>query len=164
MECKIYKLTAGDLIYIGSTKQKKLSKRFSNHKEHANDCKYTSHILFKSGIEVKINLIETCIEDDRYDRERYWIENTNCVNKVIPGREMKEWYQDNKENIKQYKKNNKEKILEYNKQYYQDNREQTLEKKKQKHECECGGRYISAHKLTHLKTQKHQNFIKSNTR
>ena len=50
-------------------------------------------------------------------KERYWIENIECVNMVIPFRTIKEWSHDNKETIhknsKEYRENNKQKIQEY---------------------------------------------------
>ena len=57
------------------------------------------------------------------------------INKCIAGRTLKQWYQDNRDEIakqrKQHYQDNREKILEYKKQHYQDNLEKILEKHKQ---------------------------------
>ena len=71
-------------------------------------------------------------------RERFHIETFKSkLNKYIPTRTHKEYYEDNKDNIKknkkQYHQDNREKILEYKKQYHQDNREKILEYQKQYH-------------------------------
>jgi hypothetical protein len=74
-------------------------------------------------------------KDQLHRRERHYIETIQCVNKHIPCRTNKEFYQDNKEVIlehqKEYKLANREHISEYKKQYYQDNREHISNKKKQ---------------------------------
>jgi hypothetical protein len=125
---KIYKIidnTNGN-VYIGKTKQKYLSSRLSVHRSGAKNCRScSSYEIIKNG-DYKIELIEET-EDD--SRERYWVENTVCVNKNIPGRTGKEWgkeyYKVNKEEIKKYKKvyrkDNKEKIklFKHNKHKYQ---------------------------------------------
>jgi hypothetical protein len=97
MKYKIYKLidnTNGN-IYIGITKQK-LYQRFSGHKS---DPSCVSRKIIANG-DYKIELIE---ETDDKTRERYWIENTECINITIPGRSWKE-YQETKE-YKTMKKN-----------------------------------------------------------
>jgi hypothetical protein len=96
---KIYKIidnTNGN-VYIGKTKQKYLTSRLYGHTSCL-DC--ISRKIIKNG-DYKIELIEET-EDDT--RERYWILNTECINKQIPGRTIKEWQEDNKEKIKRYKK------------------------------------------------------------
>lgn len=104
----IYKIvdnTNGN-VYIGRTTMK-LTERLRKHKNHQN-C--MSREIIKNG-DYKIELIE---ETEDETRERYWIENTNCVNKVIPGRSRDEWYRDNKESLlkknNDYRKNNRDKI------------------------------------------------------
>ena len=78
----IYKLFVEecDLCYIGST-FRTLEKRLQEHKRK--DC--SSKTLFEIG-EVQIELLEICEKENRLIRERYWIENSNCVNKSIPMR------------------------------------------------------------------------------
>ena len=99
---KIYRIvdnTNGN-IYIGKTKQT-LNQRLTKHryttKKNTNRC--MSREIIKNG-DYKIELIE---ETDDKTRERYWILNTDCINKAIPGRTIKEWCEDNKEIIKKQK-------------------------------------------------------------
>tara|TARA_R110000765_G_scaffold363884_1_gene454081 strand:+ start:203 stop:640 length:438 start_codon:yes stop_codon:yes gene_type:complete len=106
---KIYKLsdnTNGN-IYIGKTKQK-LYQRLNNHKQDfkRDSFCYSKHII-KNG-DYKIELIE---ETDDLNRERYWIDNTECINKIIPGRTRKEYYHDTKHLL------DKKKLSEYHKKY-----------------------------------------------
>jgi len=142
---KIYKIidnTNGN-IYIGKTEQT-LNTRLSKHKC---DKRCMSREILKNG-DYKIVLIEETHDESR---ERYYIENTQCVNKNIPGRTRKEHYQDNKYTIinksRKYYQNNKETVnkkgrisyqdnretkLQYQKQYYKDNKDKVSEYQKQK--------------------------------
>ena len=123
---KIYKIinpNIPDKTYYGSTSVKYLSQRFAQHKKWNNECK--SNILFqKEG--AKIVLVENFPCNDKVElkkRERWYIENNQCINKTIPGRTKKEWQEDNKDKIKKqkkiYAKKNKDKI----KKYYQDHKD-----------------------------------------
>jgi hypothetical protein len=150
---KIYKIidnTNGN-VYIGSTTQQ-LNKRLSEHKSYynrylngkGNNC--TSFDIIKNN-DYRIELIKFVIYKDRielHQRERYYIENNNCINKNIPLRTDKEYYIDNKESKKQYYIDNKEYIKEYN---------------KIKYECECGSSICQYQKEKHFKSLKHINFI-----
>jgi hypothetical protein len=130
-----------NLIYIGSTIQP-LAVRFGGHKvdkycslvqyiqEHYNGdfkCCYIELLeYFKCDNKQELNkregeIIRKFKEDDKY----------NVINKKISGRTQKEYYQDNKDNIKQYYNDNADKIKEQIKKYKQDNRDKILEKKKQ---------------------------------
>jgi hypothetical protein len=100
-----------DLKYVGRTKQK-LYDRFSSHK-------YDKKIGGNCSSN-KLNL-EYCIiypletnvsEKDKKVRERYWINEIDCVNK------MKLDF-NRKENYKKYYERNKEKISKQKKEYYQ---------------------------------------------
>ena len=148
---KIYKITAnineddGD-IYIGSTTQS-LSKRMAAHRnnykrwKNAKTENKTSSILIFEKYTVencRIELVELfpCeTKEQLYAREGFYIKNKQCVNKIVPLRTVKEFYQDNREQIaethKKYYQDNKEQKLEYQKQLYQTNKEQILEQKKQ---------------------------------
>jgi hypothetical protein len=115
---KIYKLISPntDKIYIGSSCEKYLSNRLAGHKkdwkrymdEKIMKKKYSSHDLFDFG-DVKIQLIEIYKCENVFElhnRERYYIEQNKdiCLNKSIPNRTYKEYYNDNKELIKQKRK------------------------------------------------------------
>ena len=120
---KIYKIHSyqTDKIYIGSTTQP-LCKRFTNHKT---DLKKNTTVTSKEILkydDVMITLIETYQCNDKNElekRERYHIENNNCVNKQIPTRTGKEYRDSNKDMLKQYRLDNQDKI----KQWEYDNRE-----------------------------------------
>ena len=126
---KIYKIidnTNGN-VYIGKT-TRNLKERLRKHKC---DKGCSSREIIKNG-DYRIELIE---ETDDDSRERYWIENTECVNKNIPGRTNQERYQDQREyrldKQKKYYLKNKERLSEERKEYYQVNREKKLEYQKE---------------------------------
>ena len=139
---KIYKITSGDLTYIGSTCEPTLARRLANHvkdfkkwKEGKRD-KVTSFQLIETG-QYEVTLVELfpCgSKDELHARERFHIENTVCVNKVIPTRTQKEYHQDNKEVINErhrlYNEVNKEAIKEQRKIYQDENRKKINEKQK----------------------------------
>lgn len=183
---KIQKIGGDSDIYIGSTTKQYLSQRLDTHRGHykayqANKRGLTTsfNIFDKYGIEnCEIVLLEACeckSKDELLKRERHYIENNKCVNKLLPGRTKKEYrestqcdsiyYQKNreriKERVKQYADNNKEKIKEANKCYREKNNEKIKAHKSQKCECICGGHYIHCHKARHLRTKKHQDYINS---
>jgi len=157
--CKIYKIvdnTNGD-CYIGSTTQK-LNYRLSNHKTRCNNVyKCTSYKIINNG-DYKIELIEDIgivSKGDRLQKERYYIENNKCINKVIPGRTRQE-------TCKAYNEKNKEKLKDYHKAYREKSKkyyEKHKEKGKEKFTCECGGKYTRINKLTHEKTKKHIDYL-----
>lgn len=84
----IYKITSDktDKCYVGSTKNS-VSKRFFYHKSNYN--KYcdgrnsycSSYEIIDLDFEnVKVELIEKCSQENRKERERYWIRTLNSVN------------------------------------------------------------------------------------
>ena len=185
-KAKIYKIVCDEtnLTYYGSTVQP-LYKRLYGHKTPNNTCKT------KDMINPKIYLVEDFVcerKEQLHQRERYYIENNECINTCFPLRTMKEYreyhkekikkyYQDNKEKIKKYSQDNKEKISEYkkkyrqdnkeiicekNKQYHQDNKEKISEQNKKKYECECGSNIRIYGKPRHERSVKHIKFIEKN--
>ena len=91
---KIYKLTSKNTnkVYYGSTTFVFLSMRLLNHEQ----C-YHSYKLGKRGYQssfdiiecgdYKIELVEDVVGTDKKDlliRERYYIENNDCVNRIVP--------------------------------------------------------------------------------
>ena len=130
----IYVIKGGDLCYIGSTTQS-INTRFNKHKNHYK-CWKNGKGRFCSSFEIfdmvgmencKIELLEKA--ETLKDRERFHIQNTVCVNRNIPNRGKKE--------------------------YYQDTRPRQLEYKNKKFVCECGGKYTQAHKARHFKSKLH---------
>jgi predicted GIY-YIG superfamily endonuclease len=115
-------------------------------------------------------------------RERYWKRELNTtLNTREPGRTAKEWCEDNKEYLKEHKKeyyqnnieyfkikkkeyheNNREKNIQKMKDNYHNNKEKINEKKKEKITCECGCILRKDSMPDHLKTIKHQDWLKNN--
>jgi hypothetical protein len=140
---KIYKITSGDLTYIGSTCEPTLARRLAGHvgkykhwKDGKTKEKGTSLPLIETG-QYEITLIELfpCgSKDELTARERFHIETNVCVNKVIPTRTMTEYRIDNRKVIikqmKAYNEANKEKLSEQKKAYYEANKEVRLEQMK----------------------------------
>jgi exonuclease VII large subunit len=133
----------GELVYIGSTTQPRLSLRLGQHKTNYNQWvkngkKYMSSFeLFKLGTP-KIELIESFLcgsKDELRMREGYHQRATDCVNKNIAGQTPEEYREANQEKIskrdKQYYEANQQKITERAKQYYEANQEKITEQKKQ---------------------------------
>jgi hypothetical protein len=146
---KIYKLVSPhtNSVYIGSTcrsLETRLKEHISNYNkwisENKNKGYITSFELLKHR-DVNIVLLETFSCNNKYelyDKERYHIEQNlnNIVNKIRPNRTPKEYYQDNIIIIKL--------------------------KKREKHICQCGGRYCNDHLCHHIKSKKHINWIQQN--
>jgi hypothetical protein len=136
---KIYKIVNDKLglTYYGSTTQI-LSQRMGGHivaKKRFDNGKCPNMTSFQllDGNQ-KIYLVEKYPCNDKNElerRERYYIENNDCVNKCIPSRTNKEYRIDNKDKIKQYQKeydkNNKDKKKEYMKEYQKDNKDKRKE-------------------------------------
>ena len=125
---KIYKIICDktNTTYYGSTTQL-LCKRLHGHKTQKN-------CMVKNMTNPKIYLIELCpcnTKEELQKRERYFIENNECINKNIPLRTNKEWRQVNKEDIKEkakeYYEKNKDILDEKNKLYYEKNKDKMKE-------------------------------------
>jgi hypothetical protein len=161
---KIYKLVSyqTDNIYIGSTTTS-LSKRKWSHKSKYNawkkgDYHYVTSFEIIKYDDVKIILIENYASKSKNEllaRERYYIENNNCVNKNVPGRKGKEYRLDNIERIRERDKKNYNK--ENSAKYYQDNKLY----RSQQFLCECGVVYTRQHKKRHERTKKHLDYMKN---
>jgi hypothetical protein len=141
---KIYRIcdTGYNEFYYGSTVQS-LPMRLGKHRalyKLYKESKYNKRvsvydIFDKFGIEnCKIELVEACSFENKSEmqkREGYWIQNEACVNKIIPARTVKQYYQDKREQIleqcKTYRENNKEKVKLRNDKYRVDNVEKMRE-------------------------------------
>ena len=66
----------------------------------------------------------------------------------------KEYYETNKDNFKEYQETNKEKINGKNKEYYETNKTTILEKNKIKNKCECGCEVNKKDLTRHKKNKK----------
>jgi len=120
-----------NLIYAGSTIQT-LEERFCSHK-YDKKCSLYKYVN-GDWDNWYIELYENYPCKNKYilkQHEGYVIKQIATINENIAGRNLKEWYQDNREKKKEYYQDNRDEILEYHKKYYQDNREKNLEYQKQ---------------------------------
>jgi hypothetical protein len=149
-EGKIYKIESNGLIYFGSTIQK-LYNRISNHKGLNNGT--VSKILFNTNADIKISLVELYPCNSKKElllREREWIENNECINKIKPIVSKEEAHA-----IKQkWTIEHREEKKAYDKEYREVKKEHYLKL----NICECGGSYKTKHKTTHFKTKKHMEY------
>jgi vacuolar-type H+-ATPase subunit H len=160
---KIYKLVGGGITYYGSTCST-LRQRLYQHKKMFEYCGgiTTSKLLFENSDEVKIFLVEKfpCVDKMELNaRERWYIENNECVNNRIPTRTKKEYREAHKEQIKeqnkQYYEENKEVRKKKDKQYYEVNKDNISKRKSEKINCECGAVIRKGDLSRHKKTTKH---------
>ena len=161
-EAKIYKITdrTNDNIYIGST-CRSFKKRLSEHKsEYKRFLKglysnIKSFDIIKNN-DYKIELIENCeitTKQELLERERYYIQDNECLNNNIPGRTDKEYQQYQKD----YYNENKDELTIKRKEYNDKNKDKLNEKIK----CPCGGNYTNCNKSHHLRSNKHKNYLQS---
>ena len=112
--CSIYKLyvEGEEYIYIGSTSQSLIQRRIEHKCAAKNiDTNTASSILFYLG-EPIIELLEECPIENRFERERWWIDNTpNALNILHPCQtiqdvraDRKRYYANNTETVKNYMK------------------------------------------------------------
>jgi hypothetical protein len=176
---KIYKIWSleTDKIYIGSTCDT-LTNRISGHrriykswKEGKRNNVSNSVVLFDLvGVEnCKIELMKLfpCESKSELEAEEGCVMRANkdlIVNRCIAGRSHKEWIDEHKEELKiknkEYRDTHKEERKKVKKEYYDNNKEEINIKRSQKINCECGSIYRITDKARHIKTKKHQDFIK----
>jgi hypothetical protein len=184
----IYKIVCNDPdvkeCYIGSTCN--LYKRKSEHKSSCNNEKNKNYNLrvyqciranggWNNWSVIQIEAYSCNYKRELELRERYHLEelkaNLNCH---IPTRSYQEWQEDNKEKIKekrkeqyeknkeyykekskQYKANHKEAVLEYRKLYNEKNKQVIKETRSKLIECECGAVIGTHNKHLHARSKKH---------
>jgi hypothetical protein len=138
------------VVYYGSTKQN-INRRLSQHKIDYKcylDGKrgYTTSFKILENNNYEIRLLETCDDENKINRESFYIRNFDCVNKFIPDRKRNE-----------YRKTYKPRQQLINKIYYQNKKE----KIKEKYTCICGSTLRLDTKARHDKSKKHQEYIKN---
>ena len=147
---KIYKIVCNETgeTYYGSTVQT-LATRLSKHKNNFKIGKKTTSIQI---IERDNYVIVLCEEypcknkEQLLSRERFWIENNECVNKQIPIRyetekkEVKQMYNkinnqksSKKSNNKEWKKLNPDKCKSYQKKWRDNNKEYEKEENRRRY-------------------------------
>jgi selenocysteine-specific translation elongation factor len=138
---KIYKIvdnTNGN-VYVGSTCEPTLALRLAKHRS-----KYKNYLKVGSGFVTSFKILENndysivlleeypCeTKDQLLARERFYIENNKCINKVVPTRSKNEYYEENKDKLKEqskeYYEENKDKLKEQSKAYYKENKDKLKE-------------------------------------
>jgi hypothetical protein len=141
----IYKIVSKDVnikeCYVGQTTD--FTKRKCQHKSNCNNISskwYNLHIyqfIREHGGWINFDMIEVEKYNandilDAHKKERYWIEQLQAtLNKLIPSRTIKEYYEQNKDKIKEqqkeYREQNIDKIKEHQKEYYEQNKEHKKE-------------------------------------
>ena len=138
-----------DLVYYGSSEMPTVEDRMKIHLNNFNRWKKNNDNGYCSSFKIlelsnyEYDTIEVVYFDTKYELrqcERLLIEGQVCVNIEIPNRTRKQYYVDNKEQIKQY---------------YVDNKEQ----KKQKITCKCGCVVSRCNLPRHRRSNKHIKFI-----
>ena len=144
----IYKIVCNDLnitdVYVGHTTN--FTKRKALHKSNCNNINSKNYNLkiyntirnnggFENWSMIEIEKFQDCNDiNEASARERYYYELLNAkLNKNYPARNVKEYYQDNKDKI--------------NTPYI----------------CDiCNGRYTHTHRAKHCNSQKHQTALNNN--
>jgi len=149
-------------FYIGST-TRKLCKRMADHRGHSKQERYKNRAIYKLMNEIgvehfKIYLVEEVKFNSKQElvaREGHYIRTLKpTLNKNVAGRTYEEWYEanreqlieqmkqynkqyyeNNKEQVKSYQEANKDKIIEYRKSYYLQNKQKLLEQMKKTREA-----------------------------
>ena len=140
---KIYKIICDDTnkTYYGSTSNT-LSRRMVQHRSQ-------KRCVYNEMTNPKIYLVEDfpCDRKEQLlQRERFYIENNECINKRLPNRTPKEWRDSNKD---------KRSIVD--KRYYDKNKDKQAEKGT----CECGSVIRIRNKSHHIKSKKHIEYVNS---
>ena len=119
------------LKYVGKT-CKTLNHRLSNHKNSNTNRKCSSSKLDLDNC--KIYLLQECSEEDSNEREHFWINGINCVNKRtnLEGTFNKKEWQKEYDKKNNYYLKNKDKKKEYQKNYYLKNKDKNTIKEYQK--------------------------------
>lgn len=159
----MYKLVCNDLsvkdVYVGHTTLFRTRK--SMHKTKCNNVNDASYNLLVYRVirenggwdawqMIEIEKYPCNDENESTSRERHWYELLKAtMNFQVPNRSIKEWKLDNKDHVKEVKK-----------EYESKNKEQIRERKKKSETCICGSIIRSCHRSKHLETQVHLDFVR----
>ena len=144
---KVYKIVSAHVpgvCYVGSTTQKYLCSRMAGHRT-----KHRKYLIGENGYitsfgivkhsDAKIILLEECpceSKDQLLAVERKYIETLECLNKVVPLRTLKEYYQVNRQayidRAKAWNEKNVEKVKLSKKKYLEKNRTTINQKRREK--------------------------------
>jgi len=138
---KIYKIVCNTtgLTYYGSTTEPTLARRLATHngdyklwKKGLRKGMTTSFkILENNNYEIVLVELYPCdSKDELHKRERFYIENNECVNKYIPARTPHEYKEYFKEYFKEYNEEHREEIKKKSKKHYEEHKEEINERRK----------------------------------
>ena len=178
---KIYKVIDNSYTqcYIGSTTEG-LSLRMTRHRDDYRKWKNGNRervcsiasLFDEFGVEnCKIELVEDFPCENREQlrkREGYHIQNTECINKNIAGRTLKEWKQDHKEAQAEYnasyRQEHREKVLQGMREWRQKNIERKRAYERERVTCTiCSVTFVRSHRPAHNRTAKHKHAAHSHT-
>lgn len=131
--------------YIGSTN--KIYNRMRAHKCKSNN---TSSKTITSRGNYTYKILETLENASKMDlliKEKEYIETYDCINIKRPIRTKEEQVSEAIVRTILWRKNNKDKIIEYRKEHIM---------------CDCGGKYGINNKARHVKSVIHINWVKNN--
>jgi hypothetical protein len=163
---KIYKIVGSGMTYYGSTCEPTLARRLAGHVGKYKSYKagkhnyVTSYDIIELG-DYEIILLElySCVsKDELHARERYYIENNECINKIIPGRIHEEHRDLHNASCLKYYYTHKDRVHDYREL----NKLIIRDKNNTKHNCDCGGKYTQANKKRHMHSMKHQAYLALN--
>jgi hypothetical protein len=173
----IYKIVCNDLIitdvYVGHTTN--FIKRKALHKSDCNNINRKAYNLkiyniirnnggFENWSMIEIEKYPCNDINEATARERYYYELLNAkLNSNCPGRNKKEYQEINKDKIKDYYENNKDNIQKNSKNYYEKNKNNINAMRKIPYICDiCNGNYTHANRVKHINTKKHQTALNNN--
>ena len=154
---KIYKIECNvtGKVYIGSTCEPTLARRLASHVGHYRCYLKGTFYNFISSFKIFENgnycivLLEKypCdTKDELLARERHWCNELECINQ--------------RKNQGMYNLLGEKGYDKYN---YEKNKDIINSKKNEKHECICGGKYTHTNKAQHIRSVKHQEYLKYKT-
>ena len=170
------------LIYVGSTIERYLSKRFQKHKSHKG-CSLYEYINNPDNntnwdewyIELYEefpceNKLQLCKKENEIIREKSTINKKGYLTEEIKKENDKKYRENNKEYYKEYREkyreNNKEYYKEYCKEYCKNNKDKKKEYDKEYREnnseiiiCECKCKIKKNNLSKHKKSKKHIEFL-----
>lgn len=179
MKYIMYRISAGDYTYIGSTKDFKQRKNAHKYACETKQLKVYQMIRQAGGWDncemVPIEEFECETTLESRIREEQWRREYNAnMNSVRAHRTEEERIEQHREGNKEWNKKhyeeNKEIVDAKHREYYHANIEKERERSKARHDankekeqskrtCECGGKYTYMHKSTHENTKKHIKYL-----
>ena len=165
----IYKICCDDLpefIYIGSTKS--FRHRKSLHKSRTNNEKYNSKIyttIRENGgwdnwrMVIVEDIGEVSLTQARIKEEEHRVKLNANLNSQKCYQTQEEYDKRHRKQANNYYKDNKEKVLEYTKEYREKNKNKILEWKNKKITCECGRTFRIDGKAEHERSKIHKKLI-----